>query len=1044
MTSNTDRAAYDSKTYDGGTAYWGKGKNYDIPLTNVLTAAINYGLMAAYLRTTSAGADYATLAIDYITVTVPDSAYYDFPTIVSPTGNITKGGIYRLTWSVSEQDATETGETLQYRASGTTDATSVDLSAGTRYYDLDTSAIAGTTGMEWRVGVTSSGVINWTDWKSNAFSQPSVSLTDIYPTGSAYRGFSQVYRWALSYSTPSDAIGTNISQASAELRYRAAGATDYSKIAISDSTTNYTMAGDVLPVGSVEWQVAVTTNCGYVYTSSWTTITNTELPITIDNLYPGSDGHAVKSVVNRFGWTFTVDDTSAPVTGYARQASAILYWRSIGSGDYTAVNISDGTQYYDMPAGTFTTDAIDWYVKVTANTGTEATSSVVTVSTLDTISTPACVSPSGVYVDDTSGATFTWRHINATGTAQTAWELSYSQDGGVSYTVLASGTDAASTYKSAAKAFSIGTLYWRVRTKNQDGAWGSYATPAIVIIQRAPDAPKITYSDTKPLPAIKWQSEAQIGYEIEVDGVSLGMVYGTEKQWQSSSVLSDDQHTIRLRIANVLEDVSPWASITVNTDNVPNGSVDSVAAAAFAQVSIDYSLHMTPTAAYLLRDGALASKLSGWVKKTATASGNPLTLAMADNGITALRVNGLTTQAGSGTPTPANVRAISGAGFDAAYTPTAASTVTALTSVMRIAIVIPNSKSAASTDFVCSSAPLRKISYSADYEHAYMQSGSLWLFAEKSKLSSYDVAGANAYLAANPTTVWYKSKSSATATTCYLVAERTDATGYHAYAVQTTAPLFTGDYADIVSGAVHRQTGYISSYAGETLPGTWISDRDVYSAGATPTTGAQVVYQLAAATDTTVTGNTITNAAGDVAVSAGGTMDVTYTAGYTGTAVDRATVGSHSYVVRAFTADGYYTDSPAVQAAPRVPYGAIGLLDGTGWVALKWTAGKDYISIARSAAYGALLRYVGRKYPVYDGDDDAADEALTAAYVWRDIDVSALDALIGKTVVYKDFRGNCMTGVYTSLPQQQHGSDHTVVTLAVTRTEQEVLTYDPI
>lgn len=39
--------------------------------------------------------------------------------------------------------------------------------------------------------------------------------------------------------------------------------------------------------------------------------------------------------------------------------------------------------------------------------------------------------------------------------------------------------------------------------------------------------------------------------------------------------------------------------------------------------------------------------------------------------------------------------------------------------------------------------------------------------------------------------------------------------------------------------------GYIASYNGETLPSTWISDRDVYAEGTTPTTGAEVVYKLA-------------------------------------------------------------------------------------------------------------------------------------------------------------------------------------------------------
>ena len=42
---------------------------------------------------------------------------------------------------------------------------------------------------------------------------------------------------------------------------------------------------------------------------------------------------------------------------------------------------------------------------------------------------------------------------------------------------------------------------------------------------------------------------------------------------------------------------------------------------------------------------------------------------------------------------------------------------------------------------------------------------------------------------------------------------------------------------------------------GESLPGEWISDRDVYSAGTTPTTGAQVAYKLATPEPFQATGN---------------------------------------------------------------------------------------------------------------------------------------------------------------------------------------------
>lgn len=54
-----------------------------------------------------------------------------------------------------------------------------------------------------------------------------------------------------------------------------------------------------------------------------------------------------------------------------------------------------------------------------------------------------------------------------------------------------------------------------------------------------------------------------------------------------------------------------------------------------------------------------------------------------------------------------------------------------------------------------------------------------------------------------------------------------------------------GGTVDTVTGEGEQTWGYIASYAGETLPGEWISDRDIYKAGATPSTGAQVVYKLA-------------------------------------------------------------------------------------------------------------------------------------------------------------------------------------------------------
>jgi hypothetical protein len=49
-----------------------------------------------------------------------------------------------------------------------------------------------------------------------------------------------------------------------------------------------------------------------------------------------------------------------------------------------------------------------------------------------------------------------------------------------------------------------------------------------------------------------------------------------------------------------------------------------------------------------------------------------------------------------------------------------------------------------------------------------------------------------------------------------------------------------GSTLDVVSGEL-KVVPYYASYNGETLEGEWISDRDVYAVGTTPTIGAQVV-----------------------------------------------------------------------------------------------------------------------------------------------------------------------------------------------------------
>lgn len=85
-------------------------------------------------------------------------------------------------------------------------------------------------------------------------------------------------------------------------------------------------------------------------------------------------------------------------------------------------------------------------------------------------------------------------------------------------------------------------------------------------------------------------------------------------------------------------------------------------------------------------------------------------------------------------------------------------------------------------------------------------------------------------------------------------------TPYEPYQPGTTATIslpeaIYGGTVDVVTGKGSKTWGFIANYNGEALPGEWISDRDEYAPGTTPTTGAQVAYKLATPEPFQATGN---------------------------------------------------------------------------------------------------------------------------------------------------------------------------------------------
>jgi hypothetical protein len=153
--------------------------------------------------------------------------------------------------------------------------------------------------------------------------------------------------------------------------------------------------------------------------------------------------------------------------------------------------------------------------------------------------------------------------------------------------------------------------------------------------------------------------------------------------------------------------------------------------------------------------------------------------------------------------------------------------------------------------------------------------------------TSYDGADATGTIPDNAKDAWVRvldiaGTGVAVNAECYPMVRISGNADYEPYTAQeypitweSIAGTVYGGTLDVVSGVLTVTDALIASYDGETLPSTWISDRDIYAAGTTPTTGAQVVYKLATPQTYQLTptevrtllgGNNIYTDAGDVSV----------------------------------------------------------------------------------------------------------------------------------------------------------------------------------
>lgn len=280
-----------------------------------------------------------------------------------------------------------------------------------------------------------------------------------------------------------------------------------------------------------------------------------DVTVTPTDMSPAS-GYVPKGSASVFSWSLS---TSGECLEEVKATSTTFRWRAGSSG--TVNTIACGTaQKVTVPAGTFTTDDIQWSVYVTLNTGETVTSDWITLSTAEAASTAKPLSPVGIVIDATIVNRFSWQHIISTSTPQSKADLQWSADG-TTWNTLATVTGENQYYDVPANTFASGTKYWRVRTYNTDNTASEWSDAAEFIAINAPSAPSIVIQSTGPRPRITWQTSEQEAYQLTLsNGYASGTVYGTDKAWRSPAYLADGSYTVRVRVQNQYGMWSEWSA----------------------------------------------------------------------------------------------------------------------------------------------------------------------------------------------------------------------------------------------------------------------------------------------------------------------------------------------------------------------------------------------------------------------------------------------------------------------------------------------------
>lgn len=273
------------------------------------------------------------------------------------------------------------------------------------------------------------------------------------------------------------------------------------------------------------------------------------------SLYPSGTTEDSRNTI-KFAWEHN-NPSGAPQKSFKLQ-----YSTDSGSSWVTITEIT-ANQYYDMPALTLpATGTVLWRVQTTDikdETSEYSTASFVLGTPPQKVPIP--VAPISQYMDELKPITFEWLFTGGSVyDNQAKYDLQYSIDNGANWTTLTVTTS--DTFNIVQPGvLSKGNVIWRVRTYNQFGDVSPYSDIKSYTVIGSPAIPLITEVSNNARPVIKWQTEEQHLYEIEISGL-----YATKptpdtmaREFKMPIYLDNGEYTARIRVTNEYGLQSPWA-----------------------------------------------------------------------------------------------------------------------------------------------------------------------------------------------------------------------------------------------------------------------------------------------------------------------------------------------------------------------------------------------------------------------------------------------------------------------------------------------------